>query len=132
MNQHRKKRLIATRLCSIALLTLFVAASARTQTPSIAKANDDPGDTTGVPPFLSRFTLSFVPSGLPLIPPNGKRTNNGQRIIREFDMAWRASGDGSGMYVYDPATKKISKVLDGLDWLDLSTYPDGLKRWFGA
>ena len=36
------------------------------------------------------------------------------------------------MYVYDPATKKTSKVLNGLDWLDLSTYPDGLKRWLGT
>jgi hypothetical protein len=26
----------------------------------------------------------------------------------------------SGMYVYDPATKKTSKVLNGLDWLNLS------------
>lgn len=26
-----------------------------------------------------------------------------------------------GMYVYDPATKKTSKVMDGLDWLNLST-----------
>lgn len=26
-----------------------------------------------------------------------------------------------GMYVYDPVTKKTSKVLDGLDWLNLST-----------
>jgi hypothetical protein len=27
----------------------------------------------------------------------------------------------SGMYVYDPETKKTSKVLNGLDWLDLSS-----------
>jgi len=38
----------------------------------------------------------------------------------------------SGMYVYDPATKKTSKVMNGLDWLNLSTYPDELKRWLGA
>ena len=27
-----------------------------------------------------------------------------------------------GMYVYDPAAKKISKVMDGLDWLDPSKW----------
>jgi len=184
MNRYRKKLLIAKQLCSIVLLTSFVAASARAQTPATATANDDPGDTTCAPLFVSRLTLSFVPSGF-------------QRIIKEFDMAWRASGDGtnnresvvlifrmadgsytgrlqgftneykrftfkwrpnavaivhthpnssdptpaeqdklladkygvpnftitiSGMYVYDPATRKTRKVVDGLDWL----YPS---RW---
>jgi hypothetical protein len=28
-----------------------------------------------------------------------------------------------GMYVYDPATRKTSKVKDGLDWLDPSKWP---------
>ena len=37
-----------------------------------------------------------------------------------------------GMYVYDPATKQISKVLNGLDWLNLSGYPDELTRWLGS
>lgn len=37
-----------------------------------------------------------------------------------------------GMYVYDPATKKTSKVFNGLDWLKISTYPDDLKRWLGS
>jgi hypothetical protein len=207
MNKYRKKLRIAMQLCSIVLLTSLVAASARAQTPAPAPATDDRSDTTGAPPFVSRFTLSFVPSGLRLMPANGKRTNIDQRLIKEFDKAWRASGGGtngregvvlifrmadgsytgrsqgftneyrkstfkwnpaalaivhthpnsidprpaeqdkrvadkygvpnftitiSGMYVYDPATKKTSKVLNGLDWLDLSTYPDGLKRWFGA
>ena len=27
-----------------------------------------------------------------------------------------------GMYIYDPTTKKTSKVMDGLDWLDLSKW----------
>ncbi len=34
----------------------------------------------------------------------------------------------SGMYVYDPATKKTSKVLNGLDWLDAAN----LWRWVQA
>ena len=38
----------------------------------------------------------------------------------------------SGMYVYDPVTKKTSKVLNSLDWLNLSAYPDKFKRWLGA
>lgn len=28
-----------------------------------------------------------------------------------------------GMYVYDPATKRTSKVMDGMDWLDASKWP---------
>ena len=35
---------------------------------------------------------------------------------------------GSGMYVYDPALKKTSKVLDGLDWLDSANCLPSLKR----
>src|SRR5262249_29497041 len=31
----------------------------------------------------------------------------------------------SGMYVYDPATKQTSKVLNGFDWLN----PVNLSRW---
>jgi hypothetical protein len=31
----------------------------------------------------------------------------------------------SGMYMYNPATKQTSKVLEGLDWLD----PINLSRW---
>lgn len=38
----------------------------------------------------------------------------------------------TGMYVYDPATKTTSKVLNGLDWLKLQTYPDELKGWLGS
>lgn len=33
----------------------------------------------------------------------------------------------SGMYVYDPATKKTSKLLGGLDWLKRSTMPDSAR-----
>ena len=32
------------------------------------------------------------------------------------------------MYVYDPVTKKTTKLLNGLDWLHLSTFPDGFKE----
>jgi hypothetical protein len=31
-----------------------------------------------------------------------------------------------GMYVYDPATKKTSKIKDGLDWLDASKWSEHL------
>jgi len=31
-----------------------------------------------------------------------------------------------GMYVYDPGTRKISKVMQGLDWLDQSSWSKGL------
>lgn len=203
MNKYRKKLLIAMQLCSIVLLTSFVAASARAQTPATATANDDPCDAAGAAPSVSRFTLSLVPSSLPLMPANGTRTNIDQRIIKEFDKAWRASGDGtngregvvlifrmadgsytgrsqgftnqyerftfkwrpnavaivhthpnssdpkpaeqdqrvadkygvpnftitiSGMYVYEPATRKTRKVVDGLDWLDPSRWTEEMVR----
>jgi len=38
----------------------------------------------------------------------------------------------SGMYEYDPATRKTSKVLNGLAWLDLASYPEGPKKWFAV
>lgn len=31
-----------------------------------------------------------------------------------------------GMYVYDPLTKKVSRVLDSLDWLDASKFSKGM------
>ncbi len=195
MNKYRKKLLISMQLCSIVLMSL-VTASARAQTTATATANDDPSGTTSAP-HLSCSSPSFAPPGLRLMPANRTRTNIDQRIIKEFDKAWRASGDGangregvvlifrmedgsstarsqgftneykkftfkwrpnavaivhthpnssdprpseqdkqvadkygvpnftitiSGMYVYDPATKTTSKVLNGLDWLNLSTY----------
>ena len=200
MNEYRRKLQIPMRICSIVLLTSFVAASARAQTPATAPANDDRCETTSAPPFLPRFPLSFAPSGLGLMPPSAMRTMIDQRVIKELDNAWRYSGDGtnnregvvlifrmkdgtyngkaqgftneykkftfvwnpaalaivhthpnncdprpskqdrriadkygvpnftitlSGMYVYDPATKTTSKVLNGLDWLNPST----LYRW---
>ena len=33
-----------------------------------------------------------------------------------------------GMYVYDPATRRTSKVIDGLDWLDPSKWPMRIAR----
>jgi hypothetical protein len=34
----------------------------------------------------------------------------------------------SGMYVYDPATKKTSKLMNGLDWLNLPNIQVNSKR----
>ncbi|MFY9608245.1 MAG: hypothetical protein WAU45_06455 [Blastocatellia bacterium] len=33
-----------------------------------------------------------------------------------------------GMYVYDPATRRTSKVKDGLDWLDASKWPERIAQ----
>ena len=204
MNKYRNKLLIAMQLCSIVLLTSFGAASARAQTPSGARRRND---MVSAPSFVSRFSLSFAPSGFRPMPADTARINIDKRVIKEFDKAWHDSGDGtngregvvlivrmedgtynaksqgftneykeftfkwnpaalaivhthpnscdsrpseqdervadkygipiftitvSGMYVYDPTTKKTSKVLNGLDWLNPSSYPDGLTRWLGA
>ena len=203
MNRCRMKPLIGKQLCSMVLLTSFVAASARAQTPATSTANDDPCETSGAAPSVSLLAFSLVPSGLPLMAANGTRTNIDQRIIKEFDNAWRASGDGTngregvvlifrmadgsytgrsqgftnqyerftfkwspnavaivhthpnsndpkpaeqdqrvadkygvpnftitinGMYVYEPATRKTRKVVDGLDWLDPSRWTEEMVR----
>jgi hypothetical protein len=31
-----------------------------------------------------------------------------------------------GMYVYDPISKKLSKIMSNLDWLDISNWRKGL------
>lgn len=200
MNDHKRIPQILMRICSILLLTSFVAASARAQAPAAAPANDDAWETTSAPSFPSGFPLSLAPSSLGLMPPGGMRAVIDQRLIKKLDDAWRYSGCGtnnregvvlifrmkdgtyngkaqgftneynkftfiwnpaalaivhthpntcdprpskqdrrvadkygvlnftvtlSGMYVYDPATKTTSKVLNGLDWLNPST----LSRW---
>jgi len=37
-----------------------------------------------------------------------------------------------GMYVYDPATRKTSKVFDGMEWHDYSTSLLPFKRWLAG
>jgi hypothetical protein len=202
MNKRRKKLLMEMQLCSVLLFTSFYAASVRAQTPAIAPAIDDRGETTTVLPFESRFKLWFAPSASRLMPANST-CNNIDNVIKELDTAWRMSGDGAndreavvlifrmpdgsytgrlqrftnefneltfrwdpaavaivhthpnscsprpseqdrrvadkwgvpnytitikGMYVYDPATKKTSKVLNRLDWLNLSKWIPEMAR----
>lgn len=194
MNTFRKKLVLIRRLCPILLLTIFVAASAQSQTTAPAQARDDRSDTTRSMALVSLSGASFIPSAT--ISANGLSNIIDQAIVTEFGKAWRISGDGTngregvvlifrmadgsytgklqrftnqhkkatfiwnpaaiaivhthpngcdpkpadqdkrvaekygipnftitlrGMYVYDPATKKTIKVLDGLDWLNLST-----------
>jgi len=38
----------------------------------------------------------------------------------------------TGMYVYDPVTKKTSKVLNGLDWLNPINLSRWTQRWLGV
>jgi hypothetical protein len=194
MNRDGNKRLMAKQFCAIAILVSLVAALAGAQTPAAAPTNDDRGDTTSGSVFV--FSSSGLSaSGITPVPAFGSLANLDERVSREFDLAWRYSGDGttsregavlifrmadgsykaelqrctneykkctfewnpaaiaivhthpndsdprpaeqdkqvadkygvpnftltlSGMYVYDPATKKTSKVLNGLDWLNLS------------
>lgn len=200
MNPRRKKSLIAMRLCSIALLTSFVAASAQAQTATTASANGDRDDKRSAPALASRFRSLFGPLGSRPLSADGPRLDGEGRVLKELNTAWHLSSDGtsgheavvlifrrddgrytgklqgfsngqqrasfrwspaalaivhthpnksdprpteqdrrvadkyhvpnftitiSGMYVYDPATKKTSKVLNGLDWLDAINLP----RW---
>src|SRR5215470_19132230 len=95
MSKYRKKHLLAMQLCPILLLTIFVAASARSQTPAAAPANDDRSDTRSAPAPVSRFYLSPAPTGVRPMPANRARPNNDSGVLKELDEAWRISGAGA-------------------------------------
>ena len=79
MNKYRIKHLIAIQLCSIVLLMLVVAGSAKAQTTSSAPLNGDRSDLRNTLAFVPRFRLSFTPTGLNVIRANNTRTNTVRR-----------------------------------------------------
>ena len=94
------------------------------------------GKSQGFTNEYRKFTFKWNPAALAIVHthPNScdpRPAEQDRRVADKYGVP-NFTITISGMYVYDPATKKTSKVLNGLDWLDLSTYPDGLKRWLGT
>jgi hypothetical protein len=85
-----------------------------------------------------QFQLSFAwdPAAVAIVHthPNGrdpKPAEQDKRVAEKLGVP-NFTVSINGMYVYDPATRKTTKVLSGLDWLNRSIDPDELKRWLGA
>jgi len=94
------------------------------------------GKTLGYTNEIRKFTFKWNPAAMAIVHthPNGsdpKPADQDKRIANKYGVL-NFTISIRGMYVYDPVTKKTSKVLNGLDWLDQSTLPDGLKKWLGA
>ncbi|HEY7543312.1 MAG TPA: hypothetical protein VID27_00430 [Blastocatellia bacterium] len=56
-----------------------------------------------------------------------KPSEHDQRVAERYDVPIFTITI-SGMYVYDPSTKITIQVMDGLDWLDLSKWTQGVYR----
>lgn len=94
------------------------------------------GKSQGFTNQYKEFTFKWNPAALAIVHthPNScdpRPSEQDKRVADKYGVL-NITITVSGMYVYDPATKKTSKVLNGLDWLIPSTYPDELKRWLGA
>ena len=76
MNNRRTNLMIAIQLCSILLLTFFIAASAQAQTLA-AEGNDNQPQPTPAPALMPRYRLSLGPAGFRLMPVTNRRTNAG-------------------------------------------------------
>jgi hypothetical protein len=76
-----------------------------------------------------RFTVNWTPDVIAIVHthPNGSMA---QPEGADLEIADRLSIPvftitNRGMYVYDPGTKRISKVQDGMDWLDAAKWNRG-------
>ena len=75
MNKYKNEHLIVMQLCSIVILTLFVAASSQAQTITATSANDGRSDTRNELALASHFKHAVAPSALRPLPAGGKRTS---------------------------------------------------------
>lgn len=93
------------------------------------------GQVLGITNEYRKFTFRWNPAVLAIVHthPNSSDPQPGEQDRRVADKYGVLNFTISirGMYVYDPATKQTTKVLNGLDWLNPSTYPDELKGWLG-
>lgn len=72
------------------------------------------------------FTFNWISNAVAIVHthPNGtspRPSEQDLRVADKYDVPIFTITI-SGMYVYNPATKIISKVMDGLDWLNLSKW----------
>jgi len=94
------------------------------------------GKTLGFSNEIRKFTFTWNPAALAIVHthPNNcdpRPADQDKRVANKYRVP-NFTITISGMYVYDPVTRKTTKLLNGLEWLHLSTFPDGFKKWFGA
>jgi hypothetical protein len=87
------------------------------------------GRSLGFTNEYGKFTFKWNPAAVAVVhthPNNSdpKPSEQDRRVADKFGVPIFTITI-SGMYMYNPATKQTSKVLDGLDWLD----PVNLSRW---
>ena len=94
------------------------------------------GRSQGVSNEYHMFTFKWSFNAVAIVHthPNGTDPRPGEQDKRVADKYCvpNFTLTRTGMYVYDPATKRTSKVFNGLDWLKLPTYPDEFKGWLGS
>ena len=75
---------------------------------------------------LRQVTFTWAPNAIAVVHTHPNRndpkpSNDDMRLADRFKVPM-VTITIQGMFVYDPATKKTTRVLDGLDWLDSSKW----------
>jgi len=80
------------------------------------------GKSQGYTNEYKKFTFNFSPNSLAIVHthPSGcdPRPSQADRHVADVYRVPILTITVSGMFVYDPATKTTSRVLDGMDWLE--------------
>jgi hypothetical protein len=90
------------------------------------------GMSQGFSNEFRKFTFKWNPAALAIVHthPNScdpKPSEQDRRVADQYGVP-NFTISVHGMYVYDPATKKTTKVMNGLDWLDLSKLTQEMSR----
>ncbi|HWP44149.1 MAG TPA: hypothetical protein VNO14_12975 [Blastocatellia bacterium] len=90
------------------------------------------GRSQGATNQYKAFTFTWPPNAIAIVHthPNGSDPRPHSEDMRIADK-YRVpilTITTKGMYMYDPGTKKTTKLLDGLDWLDYPAYQRVARR----
>jgi len=94
------------------------------------------GKSQGYTNQYKKFTFKMIPNSIAIVHthPSGcdpRPSRDDRQVADDYDVPIFTI-TVHGMYVYDPATKKTNKVLDGMDWLNPSRSLLQFNRWFGS
>lgn len=86
------------------------------------------GKSQGFTNEYRKFTFKWNPAAIAIVHthPNSSDPRPGEQDRRVADRYGvpNCTITTTGMFAYDPATKQISKVMDGLDWLNPSKWTE--------